>query len=162
MYLPDKFGRGAMKANGKYKQGLFRCQNPDKYIGNPNEIVYRSSLEFKYMMFLDQSPEVLKWASEEFHITYISPKDRKPHRYFLDFLVYAKDGTKYMVEIKPDAQTKKPKSTKNKRAKTLMNEAATYAVNEAKWAAATKFAKEQGFEFQIITEKDLGVTYRKK
>jgi hypothetical protein len=27
----------------KYHQGYYKLQNPEKYVGNPNEIIYRSS-----------------------------------------------------------------------------------------------------------------------
>jgi hypothetical protein len=160
--LPGKFGKGSSVTNSKYDQGVFRPHNPEKYIGKVDEIVYRSSLEFKYMMQLDANPNVEKWASEEFHIPYISPKDGKRHRYFIDFIVWMKSGDKYMVEVKPDSQCKPPTQTKRKKNKTMINESLTYQVNCAKWTAAIAFCKAKGFEFKIITEKDLGITYGKK
>jgi hypothetical protein len=30
--------------------------------------------------------------------------------------------------------------------------------NQAKWAAATEYSKDRGWEFKIITEKELGLT----
>jgi hypothetical protein len=36
-------------------------------------------------------------------------------------------------------------------------EVAQYAVNQEKWKAAELFCKEHGWQFQIITEKDLGI-----
>lgn len=138
----------------KYKKGIFKCRNPKKYNGDATNIVYRSGLEFKYMMMLDLDPNVKSWASEELPINYLKPTDMKVHRYFIDFIVWMVDGTKYMVEIKPDAQTRPPKRG-TKRPKTFLKEAETWAVNEAKWKAAEAFCKEKGFLFRIVTEKDL-------
>ena len=37
--------------NKKYKQGKYLLQNPQKYLGDPTTIVYRSSWEF-FFFFL--------------------------------------------------------------------------------------------------------------
>jgi hypothetical protein len=39
----------------------------------------------------------------------------------------------------------------------FIQEAATYAVNQEKWRAADIFCREHGWQFQIITEKELGI-----
>ena len=41
--------------------------------------------------------------------------------------------------------------------KQYINEVVTYAVNQAKWKAASEYAKDRGWEFKIITEKELGL-----
>ena len=51
-------------------QGLFKPKNPQKYVGDPNKIVYRSSWECKVMSWLDKTPEILTWASEELIVPY--------------------------------------------------------------------------------------------
>ena len=33
----------------KYKQGYYKVQNKEKYIGNPNLVIYRSSWEFFFL-----------------------------------------------------------------------------------------------------------------
>jgi hypothetical protein len=41
----------------------------------------------------------------------------------------------------------------------------TWGKNEAKWKAADEYAKDRGWQFLILTEKDLGITpdwYRNK
>ena len=55
--------------------GRFTPSNPQKYIGDPNNIIYRSSWECKVMNWLDKNPDILSWASEELIIPYISPVD---------------------------------------------------------------------------------------
>ena len=111
------------------------------------------------MKYLDDSPNIIWWASEELPIKYISPVDNKVHRYFPDFIVKLKkkDGsTKTVVmEIKPEKQTKLPKQTR--KTKRFIQETATYAVNQEKWRAADIFCKEHGWEFMVLTEKDLGI-----
>lgn len=146
-------------AHNTYTQGFFRPKFPKKYIGDVNNIVYRSSLELKVMIRLDTNPNVIRWNSEETHIPYVSPIDNKIHRYFPDMIIEATgtDGKtkKIMIEIKPESQTVPPKDGKRKRKMTLLNEQRTYAVNMAKWDAAKRFCEDRGWEFQILTERDI-------
>ena len=141
-----------------YKQGFFRPKHPKKYIGDPTNIVFRSGWEKRVMQSLDENLNVVRWASEEIIIPYISPIDNRPHRYFVDFYVEAKlaDGSikKMLLEVKPAAQTKPPKAPKRK-TKRYISEVMTYGVNEAKWKAAKEFCDEKGWEFRIITEAEL-------
>ena len=41
--------------------------------------------------------------------------------------------------------------------KSYLYEAATYEINMAKWKAVSEFAKDNGIEFKIITEDELGI-----
>ncbi len=108
----------------------------------------------------DTQPNVLKWASEEFSIPYVSPKDGKVHRYYPDFLIEYRDTSgkikKQIIEVKPKRQTKPPER-KSRVTKSYLYEAATYEINMAKWKAAVEFAKDNGIEFKIITEDELGI-----
>jgi hypothetical protein len=140
--------------------GLFRPRNPQKYVGDPRNIVYRSSWECRCMDWFDRNPDILSWASEELIIPYKSPVDGKFHRYFPDFLVKlkTKDGkTKtLLIEVKPKYQTVPPVQPSRK-TKRFINEVMTYGVNQAKWKAATEYCLDRGWEFQIITEDHLGL-----
>ena len=144
----------------KYHQGFFRPKFPEKYKGDPTQIVYRSSWELSVMIKLDGNPEVIQWSSEEIVIPYRCKTDGKIHRYFTDFWVKMKftDGTikEYIIEIKPKVQTLPPKKPAkiNKR---YLNKVMTYAKNDSKWEAAKDFCKRRGMEFQILTEVELGV-----
>jgi hypothetical protein len=146
-------------------KGRYKPKNPEKYIGDTSNIVWRSLWERILMVWLDTSQDVLKWSSESVVVPYICATDGKMHRYFVDFWVSLKDGQKWLIEVKPDAQTKLPK-TSNKmdaiRPKTnartrmkLLREAKTYAKNESKWKAATEFANKHGMKFVILTEKNV-------
>jgi len=93
-------------------KGWFKPQNPKKYKGNPERIVYRSSWELRVMKNFDENPGVIWWASEEMFVKYVSPIDKRVHRYFPDFVVRVKkkDGKEatMMLEVKPEKQTKPP------------------------------------------------------
>ena len=136
-------------------QGKDRPTFPRKYKGDYHNIIYRSSWEYKFMVWCDRSSSVTEWGSEEIVIPYISPADGRRHRYFPDF--YVKIGRKkYMVEVKPLRQTKQPKKQK-KQTKAYITEVVTYAINQAKWEAAKEYCKDRGWEFMLITEKELKV-----
>jgi Holliday junction resolvase-like predicted endonuclease len=79
--------------------------------------------------------------------------------YFPDFIVRLKqkNGTEstVVIEIKPHKQTVKP--VQKRKTKRYLQEAATYAVNQEKWRAADLFCKEHGWQFKVLTEKDIGI-----
>ena len=111
------------------------------------------------MSRFDLSEKVLKWASEEISIPYISPMDNDWHRYFPDFFVLldTEQGPRgVVIEVKPDAQTKPPKQQK-RMTKRYLREVMTYGVNDAKWKAAREFCKNKNWDFRIMTEHDLNI-----
>ena len=140
--------------------GKFTPKNPQKYIGDYNNIIYRSSWECKVMDWLDKEPNIISWSSEEIAIPYVSPVDNRYHRYFPDFIVKSKtkDGKfkTLMIEVKPLKQTKPPEQ-KKRITKQYINEVMVWGVNESKWKAAIEYCKDRGWEFQLMTEKELGV-----
>ena len=117
-------------------RGRYRPKYPAKYNGNVNRITYRSLWERRFMLYCDRSDQIFKWSSEELHIPYVAPKDDCWHNYYPDFVVNTRDGRIIMVEIKPYYQKK-------------------YKVNRAKWAAAEEYCKKYGYEFRVLTEKEL-------
>ena len=82
-------------------KGIFHPSNPKKYVGNPKRIVYRSLWERKFMVYCDTSKSIAEWGSEELAIPYISPLDKKMHRYYPDFYLKTIEGNKFIIEIKP-------------------------------------------------------------
>jgi hypothetical protein len=143
-------------------KGFFKPKNPQKYRGNPTNIIYRSGWELKLMLYLDGHKDVISWGSEEVIIPYRSPLDGKIHRYFPDFLVTKmnKDGIKEtaLIEVKPKSQTQPPKK-QEKITKRYLTEVKTWGVNEAKWKAAVEYCKNKGWSFHIFTEIELGIKY---
>lgn len=141
---------------GKYLQGLYRPRNPNKYKGDVNQIIYRSSWELKAMSYFDLHPDIVAWSSEELHIPYICPTDNRVHRYFPDFLIKKKDGQIIMIEVKPKKQTVPPKKGKKKQEQYLA-EVMTWGKNTAKWKAAEEYCKKKGWLFMKLTEKELNI-----
>ena len=153
--------RPPQRAKSRFRQGMFKPENPSKVIGNPNDIVYRSGWEKKFMYHLDRSSYILKWGSEPFHINYISPKDNRKHKYYIDFITITKDKKTgeniiTLIEVKPYKETLEPTS-KGKKKERYLYECMTYAVNQAKWKYARALCKEKGWQFVILTENELGV-----
>lgn len=140
-------------------KGKFKPKNPNKYKGDPTNIVYRSLWEFKLMKNLDEHPEIVQWSSEELFIPYKSPIDNKWHRYFPDFIVKKiNNGIKetLMIEVKPKSQVLAPKK-QEKATKRYINEVYTWGVNQAKWKAAEEFCLDRGWKFMLMTEIELGI-----
>lgn len=138
-----------------YYQGKYKVKNPHKYVGDATNVIYRSSWELKFLNWCDANPNVVKFSSEETIVPYVSPIDSKPHRYFVDFKIVLSTGKTYLIEIKPACQMVPPTGTR--KTKRLLQETATFLVNQAKWEAATRFAKARGWEFKVLNEYDIGI-----
>jgi len=143
-----------------FHKRIYKPINPLKYAGDHTNIVMRSSWETKFAIWCDKNPSVVKWSSEETIVPYISPVDNRAHRYFIDFKIQVctNEGKlkTYLVEIKPDTQTRPPQAPARK-TKAYIQEVMTWGVNDAKWKAATTYAKDRGWEFIILTENHLGI-----
>ena len=133
---------------------------PSKYQGNAKYIICRSSWERKFCQWCDMNNSIISWASEEFSIPYVSPKDNRVHKYYPDYLIKVKEKNDmiktYVVEVKPYKQTRPPKTPKRK-TKSYLTECVTYAVNQAKWKAAKEFCEDHRIEFKVVSEKELGI-----
>lgn len=130
----------------------FIPKNPQKYLGNPNQIICRSSWEVSVCKWLDNHPSVLKWGSEEVKIAYIKPTDGRVHHYYPDFIAVIQDASgnpqKYLLEVKPAKETMLTEKSSN-------YDRINIAINEAKWTAAMNWAKQHGFIFKVLTEYDI-------
>jgi len=151
-------------------KGKFRPKYPQKYKGDPTNIIYRSLWERKLMVYLDNHPQVVQWASEEFAIPYKSPIDGRVHRYFPDFWVQTKTPEGLLetkvIEVKPAIQAKEPDIAKKKTptgrtSRRYVNQVKTYGINQAKWKAAQEFCEDRNWKFQVMTEYELGIKKRK-
>jgi hypothetical protein len=141
-------------------KGKYQPKNPQKYKGDPTNIIYRSLWERKFMVYCDTNENILEWFSEEIAVPYRSPIDNKIHRYFPDFYIKVKESTgqikKYLIEIKPKKQTIEPIPQKRK-TKGYIYEVYEYAKNQAKWKAAQEFCEDRQWEFKLLTETELGI-----
>lgn len=152
-----------LRPNGKWKSGKYSPSNPEKYIGDIHNIIYRSSWERKFCQYCDINPNITKWSSEPLPIPYWSPIDKKEHKYFVDYYIQVKkaDNTieNWFIEIKPENQydiKNRPKEpTGNLTEKKIRNyneKLKTWIINRAKFEAATRFAEARGYKFGAINE----------
>lgn len=135
----------------KWAQGHYQVQNPDKYVGTRTPR-YRSGWELSFMRFCDTNDNVLQWASEAIQIPYRHPLTGQQTIYVPDFFITyrTRDNTvrAELIEIKPRGQSVIEENMKPK-------ERAVVAINYAKWAAATKWARKNGLVFRVITEDQM-------
>jgi len=141
----------------KFAQGKFTMTNPGKYVGLKTP-TYRSSWEFDFMRFCDTNMSVQKWASEAVKIPYRDPLTGKNTVYVPDFFIQYIDKNQKMhvelIEIKPASQAILERVGKNK-----YNQA-QFIKNQAKWAAAQLWCKQQGIKFRVVSENDIYHTGR--
>jgi len=141
-----------------YTQGIYKPLHPEKFIGKT--ATYRSSFELFFFRWADNNPRIIRWASENTIVPYISPIDGKVHRYFVDNYVLIREGNivkKYLIEIKPYNQTIPPKVSKRQKKTTILYAQVEWAKNQSKWLAAREWATKHGMEFILLTEKNLNI-----
>lgn len=136
----------------KFARGKFVMKNPGKYVGTKIP-TYRSSWERSFMNFCDTNEYVQKWASEAVQIPYRDPLTGRSTIYVPDFFIQYIDkfGKVHieLIEIKPASQAILERVGKNK-----YNQA-QFIKNQAKWAAANIWCKQQGIKFRVVNENDL-------
>jgi len=173
-----KWHKPNQSPDAKTKQGYFRnLKNPQKYIGDPNLIIYRSSWEFAFIKWCDASPSVIRWSSEPVKVPYYdriskleeckklgldpnNPRNWVTKNYNVDFWVEIDKGgpclEKWFIEIKPKHKLKKPelvsKTASLKDQRKFVNSAREYLINEAKFSAIDEWAKKNNAKFFIFTE----------
>jgi hypothetical protein len=150
-----------MSNKGGWYQGEYIPDFPEKCL-NKGTIQYRSSWEKRMLHFLDHQPNCIKYGYEIIKIPYHSEVDGRMHEYIVDFYAVMKEvkGTvkKYLIEIKPDDQTKRPVMPKKRSEKSMKNflyEARQYIINQNKWKYAQSYCNQNGFIFKLITQKSL-------
>jgi hypothetical protein len=150
-----------MAKNSEWYQGKFIPEHPEKCLNN-NTINFRSSYEKRFLVYCDGNQNVIKYGYEVVQIPYFFEIDSKTHKYIVDFYVEIKNSEnqikKYLIEIKPEHQTMKPREPKKKSAKSMKNymyAAKEYIKNQNKWSAAKMYCEKNGFNFKLLNEKTL-------
>ena len=142
----------------KYK-GKYRPQNPEKYMGDNRNIIYRSMWERKCMKYFDNNPSIIKWASEELAIPYYDSLGKRVRNYYPDFLIKIKNKQgiqkTHLIEVKPSKDLKPPIAVQGKKKSTVLYEMKTYQMNRDKFASARKWCDDRNIIFDIWTEKHL-------
>jgi len=109
----------------RYKSGYFYSEKMQK------EILYQSSLELDALEMFEKDSDI--WSIERYNLGPIKYKmNGSFHSYNPDYFL----NKKIVIEVKPEWQLKNEK-------------------NLAKMKAGKKYCKEKGFEFKILTEKNL-------
>jgi len=175
-----KWHKPNISENARTKQGYYRVQNKEKYVGDPNLVIYRSSWEYSFCNWCDHSASILRWGSEPIKIPYydrvskleeckkqgLNPNDPRNwvvKNYNTDFWIELKideNTTKKMfIEIKPSNKLKKPippsETASLKEHRKFNYEAREYLINEAKFAALKAWAEKNGATFHVFTEETL-------
>jgi len=95
---------------------------------------YRSSYELAFLQKLELREDIIECISEPMRIEYI--KDEQKHNYVPDFLLTLNDGSKQLIEVKPESLAEHP-------------------INALKMLAAKQFCVEQDISFKVINENDI-------
>lgn len=135
------------RKQSRYSQGYVNPKSCKKLIDTSKPIIYRSSYEKRFMVWLEGCKRVAKWGSECICIPYLFV-DGKMHKYYPDYYVEFEDGTRMLVEIKPYNQTHPPVNENAWAAK-------EWARNSCKWKAAQEFCEAKGLQFKILTENTI-------
>lgn len=148
-----------MSFDRSYK-GKYSLKNPQKYVGDKENVVYRSLWERKLCKYFDMNPNILEWAIEPFSIPYYNPMDGKQHNYWIDFWIKVRDKhgvvSEKLIEVKPFKLTQPPKKPSNERKKKkYLQEMELWVKNSSKWGAAKTLCETKKWDFVIITEKNL-------
>lgn len=135
--------------NSRYTQGYINpasCKKLFPQLSHDN-IIYRSSYEKKFILWLEGNKNVRHWGSECMKIPYMMT-DGKMHSYYPDYFVELNNGECWVVEVKPYNQTQKPVNENCWAAK-------EYTKNICKWRATKEFCDNKGFKFKIFTERSI-------
>jgi len=98
------------KKTGRYRRGL----HVSPIAG---DCKFRSSWEQKYMLYLDAHPDVSCWSYEKTVIEYVSnQRTKKIRKYYPDFYVEFKDGSRRLIEIKQKRKLEQASVKKKARA----------------------------------------------
>jgi len=140
------------------KQGFYTIQNPAKYMGDSSQIIYRSSLEYKFCLICDMSDSIIKWTSEpsEFNIQYFNPFKSKMSLYVPDYFIKVKKQdqiSKYLIEVKPIQMMGLTPEDLSNNTKSGKQKVMNVILNRAKIKAAISFCQAHDIRYLMLTEK---------
>jgi hypothetical protein len=106
---------------------------------NQKTFLYKSSWELAAMRIFEQQDFILRYEYEVLSISWVD-KDNKKHHTFPDFLIYNKDGSRQIIEVKPQYRIDKNVDSTNEKIK-----------------ASKEYAEQNGMKFLVWTEKELNI-----
>lgn len=172
--------------NNNYLKAHFVPKNPQKClnynlkVGPVKPITFRSSWEKIFCNWCDLNENILEWGSEIVEIPYISSVDGKQHRYVTDFVFTCKNRQgkieKWLIEVKPKSQIpnlnengqiifpelNKKKKLTEKRIAAWQEVCNVLKKNHDKWQQARAWCRKYGYNFKVVSEEELGLTYQPK
>ena len=179
-HKPNTTGTKAEGGTSWTHQGYYKPQNPSKYVGDTNLIIFRSSWEHAFCRWCDFSPSIVRWSSEPIKIPYYdrvskldeckkqgldpnNPRNWVIKNYNTDFWIEVDKGEgiteRMFIEIKPSGKLQKPKPPPEnaplKVQRKFVSAAKEYLINEAKFAALGAWAAKNDAKFYVFTEKTL-------
>lgn len=132
--------------------------HPEKYVGDPTNVIYRSGMELQVFRYMDINRNVRKWSSETVTVPYFDESTNKNRTYFVDlyfeFVSPSGQVKRAIVEVKPHKQTLPP--VKKGRKDYYQKAMCEYKKNCCKWKSARAYAARNGMEFFILTEREIG------
>jgi len=165
---------------GRTHQGYYHIKNRDKYVGDPNLIVYRSGWEWSFCAWADASPSIKRWSSEPIKVPYLdrispleeniklgldpnNPRNWKKKNYNTDFWIEIDKGgpipEKWFIEVKPSKDLRRPDpipaNSSLKETRAYNSRMKTYIINEAKFKALSDWAHSHGAHFWVFHEETL-------
>ena len=142
-----------------YNQGMYTLKNPDKCINGTKEVRYLSGYELECWKWADNNKNVIKWGAETVIVPYYSSVKGRKARYIVDIYIEYIDRhgehKKVLGEIKPSQQCKPPRKSNRKKKETIIQEELTWVTNQEKWKAAQEYATARGWDFVILTEREI-------
>jgi hypothetical protein len=118
-------------------KSIYKPSYPQKYIGNSNNIICRSSWERRFCRWCDLNENIISWGSEEFCVPYKSPVDNRVHRYYPDFIIKVKEQSgeikTYVIEVKPTKANSGTQNPEQEQLNHIYMRCYTYVTNQAKW-----------------------------
>ncbi len=129
---PDTAKRAAeaVLADKVYKEGIFYSVKSER------ELYYQSSYELTAFEILEQLSKVKEYSRVSFGISYVFKGEK--HYTIPDILVTYTDGTRELIEVKSEWELHKRKTN-------------------IKFWAMNDYAANQGWDFNVWTEKELGL-----
>lgn len=122
--------KGKKTRKPKFKQGDYVSKK-----NNGKVLHYRSGYELEIYKLLEEIPEVVAYDVESLEVRYYF--ENEFHTYWPDLSLLFADGHREIWEVKPQTQCKLP-------------------INIAKWKSAGLLCEARGWDFEIITEKEIG------
>jgi hypothetical protein len=167
---------------GKYKQGYYQPIYENKYIANTQQIVYRSSLEYKFCIYADKSDKVVRWGSEVVSIPYknieydeYGNQKLVDRTYHVDFYMEVKSILdpnlieRWVIEVKPHDEfqriengtpPERPEKITDKSLKNWEYSLKEYIKNTQKWKYAKEWCRQRGMFFYVFTEKTINKLFK--